>query len=136
MDYLTIQKHLVRDEKSSLKMYRCPAGKWTIGVGHNLEEGITEAQAMAILDLDITSVVYELDRNIPWWSDRNEDIQHALINMCFNLGWPRLSGFKKMIGALERGDNHQAAAEALDSRWAVQVGARAQRIANLIRGGS
>ena len=40
-----------------------------------------------------------------------------------------------MIKAFKVGDYPLAADEALDSKWATQVGARAERIANLIRGG-
>jgi lysozyme len=43
--------------------------------------------------------------------------------------------FKKMLIAFERGEYNEAADEALDSRWAVQVGSRAQRDAKMIREG-
>ena len=37
-------------EEAEADLYKCPADKWTIGVGHNLESrGISEAIAMAIL---------------------------------------------------------------------------------------
>jgi lysozyme len=55
--------------------------------------------------------------------------------MCFNLGMPRLRQFRNMLAALEAGDFETAAREALDSRWAGQVGARAERIAAQIRDG-
>lgn len=59
--------------------------------------------------------------------------QAALLNQCFNLGWPRLSTFKKMLAALQRGDYHDAAAEAEDSKWFRQVGERGKRVAALYR---
>jgi len=55
--------------------------------------------------------------------------------MCFNLGWPRLSRFEKMLEALKAKDFDTAATEALDSKWADQVGDRAKRIAEVFRGG-
>ncbi len=55
------------------------------------------------------------------------------MNMCFNLGWPRLSSFKKMLAALQVKDYETAAREALNVRWAQQVGGRAQRIAHMIK---
>ena len=61
--------------------------------------------------------------------------QRALVDMAFNLGRTRLAGFKAMWAALERGDYHAAAVEALNSKWARQVGPRAQRIAKMIREG-
>ena len=61
--------------------------------------------------------------------------QRALLNMCFNLGWPRLSGFKEMLLCLQAGSYARAAEEAKDSKWARQVGDRALRIAKLFEEG-
>lgn len=125
---------LIRDEGMRLKPYRCTAGKLTIGVGRNLDDnGISEAEAIILLSNDINEVFDELDTRIPWWSGLNDKQKIALANMCFNLGWPRLSKFKKMLAALKVKDFETAAKEALDSKWAVDVGARSQRIANLLR---
>lgn len=129
-----LRKDLIADEGLRLKPYRCSAGKLTIGVGRNLDDvGITRDEAMHLLDEDIARVQRELDRNVPWWRDLPEPAQRALANMCFNLGWPRLSGFTQMLAHLKLERFGQAAYEALDSTWARQVGARAQRIAKLFR---
>ncbi len=130
-------RDLVRDEGMRLKPYTDTVGKVTIGVGRNLDDvGISEAEALAMLDADIDRSMADLDRTLPWLFERPEPVQRALVNMCFNLGWPRLSGFRNMLAALEAGDYDRAAAEALDSRWARQVGARAERIAALFREGA
>ena len=52
--------------------------------------------------------------------------------MCFNMGAPRLSGFKKFIAGVNAGDWNTAAVEMMDSRWARQVGNRAERLKNRI----
>lgn len=123
---------LERDEGLRLKPYRDSIGKLTIGVGRNLDDkGISKEEAREMLETDIWDAVKDLDRNIPWWKDTPEPQQRGLINMCFNLGWPRLSKFTKMLDALKAGDGEKAAVEALDSNWAKQVGARAERIAKL-----
>jgi lysozyme len=125
---------LIRDEGMVLKPYTDTVGKVTIGVGRNLDDnGISEDEALIMLRNDIQTAELELHRNLPWLAYKPEQIQRALVNMCFNMGWPRLSGFKKMIAALERDDFETAAAEALNSRWARQVGDRSRRIAKLIR---
>jgi lysozyme len=54
--------------------------------------------------------------------------------MCFNMGPGNLAKFQNMIAALEAQDYDLAAAEALDSRWAKQVGQRAERLAQRLRG--
>ena len=58
----------------------------------------------------------------------------AAVDMAFNLGAPRLAEFEKMAAAWARRAWEEAAAEALDSRWARQVKLRAKRDAALIRG--
>ncbi len=129
-------RDLIRDEGLSLKIYECPAGKLTIGVGRNLEDrGISEDEAGYLLKNDIVGVLDDLDRNISWWRVLGQPQRLALANMCFNLGWPRLSRFKNMLAALKAGDTEKAASEALDSLWAEQVGARAKRIADQMRVG-
>lgn len=71
----------------------------------------------------------------PWYVNQPEGVQAALMNMCFNLGIGRLLGFRKMIMALTAKDYTTAAIEALDSKWAKQVGQRAKDVALMIREG-
>jgi lysozyme len=134
MDRLTDE--LIRDEGLKLRPYRCTAGKLTIGCGRNLDDnGLTEAEARYLLANDIATVSRELDRVCPWWGEMGPARQRALANMAFNLGVPRLRQFRMMLAALDSGDWEAAASEALDSQWAKQVGARAQRIAEMFRNG-
>jgi len=55
--------------------------------------------------------------------------------MCFNMGLGNLAKFKMMIASLAEEDWEAVADEALSSRWADQVGKRADRIAERIRSG-
>ena len=55
--------------------------------------------------------------------------------MCFNMGIKRLLGFKRMLGAMFIGDYRGAAKECLNSKYAKDVGKRAERIAQLIETG-
>lgn len=127
---------LKRDEGVAYKPYRDSEGILSIGVGRNLEDrGIADDEIDFLLANDLNWVVVDLDRGAPWWREMTKNRQRAFANMVFNLGWPRLSGFKQMLAALEAGDWDEAANQALDSRWAIQVGARAERIAELFRSG-
>ena len=131
-----IYSDLRRGEGLRVKPYKCTAGKVTIGYGRNLDDvGISKAEAEAMLRADVTDVVAEITRKLDWFGDLSPQRQRALINMGFNLGVPRLMRFQKMLRALQGGDFERAADEALDSRWAKQVGARALRIAEMIREG-
>jgi len=64
----------------------------------------------------------------PWWRSLNDNRQRVIANMCFNLGHPRLSKFKKFIQAMQISDWERAAEEMLDSKWSSQVGDRALRL--------
>lgn len=134
----TLHNDLIRDEDLVLHPYKDTVGKMTIGVGRNIEDrGISYGEAMFMLENDIKIVKGELERAVggAFWGSLSDDVQRGLLNMAFNLGIPRLLTFKKMWSALRERNYALAAIEALDSKWAVQVGDRAQRIANLIRNG-
>ncbi len=136
-DIEAMTAQLIEHEGLRLKPYRCPAGKLTIGIGRNLDDrGISEQEAAVLCRNDIDGAERDLDRNVPWWRELSAVRQMALVDMCLNLGWPRLSGFKRMLAALERTDYETAADEMLDSKWARQVGVRAVRIADMIRSGT
>jgi lysozyme len=127
---------LVLHEGLRLKPYRCTAGKLTIGVGRNLDDnGITQAEAFALLENDILAVEADLDRTWPWWREMTDARQQVLADMCFNLGLTRLGGFVNTLAAMKRGDYEAAANGMLASLWASQVGRRAQRLAKMMREG-
>ena len=48
----------------------------------------------------------------------SEERQEVLVDMSFNLGGPRFRKFKKMIGAVQIGDFHEASVQILDSEAA------------------
>ena len=123
------------DEGFRAKPYRCTAGKLTIGYGRNLDDvGVSVAEAEMMLNEDIKEVVLQLE-SMPHYRQLNDVRQNVLCNMGFNLGIPRLMMFKNMWSALAYRDYKKAAAEMLDSRWAKQVGERADRLAEEMRTG-
>ena len=132
-----ITADLKRDEGFVGHAYQDSAGFWTIGYGRLIDKrlggGITESEALGLLERDIHQTFADLDRALPWWRDLPPFQQRGLDNMTFNLGLPRLLLFKKMLSALQAGDGERAAIEALDSIWAGQVKGRADRIAYLYR---
>lgn len=115
--------------------YLDTVGKLTIGWGRNIEDnGISQAEGDFMFDNDFARCEREL-APYPWYVNQPEGVQAALMNMCFNLGIGRLLGFRKMIMALTAKDYTTAAIEALDSKWAKQVGQRAKDVALMIREG-
>jgi len=136
MNRTALKEQLIRHEGLRLKPYLCTAGKTTIGVGRNLDDnGISMHEAMLLLDNDIDAVEDDLDQRLPWWRGLTEARQRVLADMAFNLGIGRLEGFRNTLAAIKTG-NYPAAAEGmLASRWATQVGKRAQTLAKMMREG-
>jgi lysozyme len=100
-------------------LYKCPADRWTIGYGRNLQDrGITDATAMQMLNEDIAIAVAELTARIYWFDALPGTRKRILINMHFNLGIERLMGFEKFLEAARAGDHETAAVELLDSKAA------------------
>lgn len=132
-----LQRLLIKHEALRLKPYEdFLTEDITIGVGRNLDSlGITEEEALYLLNNDIERCDKELLYNFKWYPDLCRVRQDAMINLCFNLGITRLKTFKKALSAMKAGDYNLAADEFLDSKWADQVGYRALEISDMIRTG-
>ena len=136
MDKNKLIEELKRDEGVELRPYKCSAGFLTLGVGRNIEErGITMDESDYLLANDIAICEEEAARVFKWFADLTDARQRAIINMIFNLGLTKLLNFKKFLGAMESGDYETAGKEMLDSRWAEQVGNRADRLEQMIVNG-
>ncbi len=139
-----LTKELRRDEGVEYTPYKDTVGVETVGVGHNLQahplpDGwtfpLTDAQVDQLLAEDIQDVFNDLDRVFPWWRRMSIVRQRVIANMCFNLGVTRLAGFKNTLAAMEQGRYTTAAAGMMASKWAQQVGARAQRLSEMMVNG-
>lgn len=136
MNRTKLRAQLLKHEGLRLHPYTDTVGKLTIGVGRNLtDRGISEDEAFAMLDADITAVWQEVSHAVACFGGLDETRQHVVLDMAFNLGVPRLLKFVKFLAALEAHKWDVAADEMLDSVWAKQVGKRAQTLAAMIRDG-
>lgn len=137
MQKARLAEQLKSQEGFSHKPYQDTVGKITIGYGRNLEDvGISKDEADILLSNDIDLAHRELLRVMPSASSIDEARQNVLVNMIFNIGAPRFLGFKKMIAAVEARNYPLAAKEMLDSKWAKQVGKRANVLAEQMKTGS
>ncbi len=159
----SIKDQLILHEGLKLKVYKCPANKWTVGVGRNLEavglskeeqvkilgtsglsklevidvlldRGITEEEALYLLDNDIENCTADV-KQFSFFENLNPVRQKVIIDMRLNLGFAGLKGFKRMISALEQGDYDKAAEEMKDSKWYYQVGIRGRRLVKMMKTG-
>lgn len=139
MDRARLLEELMLDEGVIHEIYNDHLGYPTFGVGHLITEKdeehgkplgtpVSEERVTECLNVDVDIVCAELDKNMEWWRGLNDTRQRVMANMCFNLGYPRLSKFKKFLAAVQEEDWETAAVEMMDSKWATQVGDRAVRL--------
>ena len=145
-----LKEQLVKHEGLRLKPYKCPAGKNTIGIGHNYDANplpdviqhqldtfgvITPDMADALLEDDVAQSVTDCNRLYRDFDKFSERRQWALIDFVFNVGFRTAKSFYNTNRAINRGD-WQAAAEGLKkSLWARQVGSRSDTIIEMVRNG-
>ena len=127
-----IKKQLIRDEGDVPYAYQDSLGYWTIGVGFLIDKRkggrLPDTVRDFWLDCEISKITSELEKRLPFFSKLSQVRKDTLINMAFNLGVNGLLNFKITIQLMAVGLHEAAAAEMLDSRWARQVGQRANRL--------
>ena len=129
-------RQLKRHEGMKLKLYKCSAKKWSIGIGRNLQDiGISEDEAETLLRHDIIEATNQLLNAFPWMGALNDARASAMINFTFNVGIGTVKKFKQTMEYMKNCDYENAATALLDSRYAKQVGSRANEIAEQIRTG-
>lgn len=128
------------DEGCRLAAYQDTVGVWTIGWGHTggVKKGdrITQKEADDFLLEDTVQAAVDASSLPVEFDGLNAARQAVLINMSFNLGKPRLLGFKRTLFAIAIRDFDNAALYMLQSKWAKQVGARAIRLAKKMKDGA
>lgn len=140
-------RYIEKFEDTRLKMYRCPGGYLTIGVGHNLETTpITIEASIQIFRDDTRECVRDLGNIFTHWESISWARQLALIDIRFNLGSGGFRKFRKMIQAV-RDENWVKVSEQLlykdphveekvHSKYYFDVKGRAITNARVLRGGS
>ena len=137
------------------KAYKDTAGNMTIGIGFNLEDKtnqpildslglnrdelksgkreLTDRELSALYSYSLSRAIDDLKKFDPDIKSRPKNVQMALIDMSYNLGYNKLSTFKKMKAALQNDDYATAADEMVDSKWYKQVKSRGPRTVALMR---
>ena len=139
-----LREQLKIDEGVKYEIYLDHLGYPTFGIGHLITEAdeehgkpvgtkITEERVNAVFNKDVEIYVNEAKKVFPNIDDLPPEAQEVIVNMCFNMGAPRLAKFKKFIAGVNSGDWNTAAIEMMDSRWANQVGNRAVRLRDRIK---
>ena len=132
------------DEGFKCMPYIDTVGIPTIGIGRNMKAKpipqhwtfpLSDDQVGYLLAEDLGDVFSDLDRELPWWRDLSYARQRVMANMCFNMGISGLCTFKNTLAYVQSGNYCLAAEHMLESKWAKQVGDRANRLALMMREG-
>lgn len=133
---IPIEEQLTLHEGRRKRIYRDSVGKVTGGVGRNLTDvGFSDDEIDLMFRNDIARAVANLDRYHPWWVRLDPIRRKVLIDMMFNLGPGKFDDFTRTLGEISQGRYVAAAKRMLESKWASQVGARARRLAKMMRTG-
>ena len=140
---LKIKEDLERHEGIVYEIYLDHLGYKTLGIGHLIRQSEpeyiqkvgTQVSQEAIdkyFALDLRIATSDTIRIFGPLEEHPEEVIRVLVNMSFNLGYPRLNRFVKMKEAVANKDYQKAAEEMQDSRWYRQVGRRGPELVSLM----
>ena len=145
MNLIKLQDEIADDEGVMYETYRCSLGHLTGGIGHLITEWdeemysgpvgtkIPHEQVDKWFNMDITRTIEDCKIIFTTFDSLPQDAQLVIANMCFQLGRPRLSKFKKFIAAVNDENWMLAGEEMQDSRWYKQTTNRADRLIERIQ---
>ena len=135
---MTLRDMIWRHEGGPLQGYKDSRGIWTIGIGHNIQDGppIKQAVLLEIFDDDLRYFQEQMIENFPWVKSLDMPRVAVLMDMLFAMGINRLRGFKKMLAAMADHNWPDAAKELRDSDfWRSETHNRAEELARQLESG-
>lgn len=132
---LDLRAMLRLHEGLRLKPYEDTEGNLTIGFGHLVAKGITRERAEDILTDDIGEATADLHARWPWMQALDPVRHDVMVMLCFNMGGRVLSTFKATLELVRTGDYTEASRQMLKSKWARQVGQRANTLSEMMASG-
>lgn len=124
-----------QNEGYRAKVYKCSEGFDTIGYGFAIKDlELSEEICDLILNEKLEKYKKEINTKFNWLNDMPINIQHIVIEMCYQIGVTGFSKFKKTIAYLRDKNWEKASVEMLDSKWAKQTPNRAKRMSEIVKG--
>jgi len=101
------------------------------------EKGISDAVCSLMFQEDIDDARKDAEK-FSWYSRLNSARRAVILNMIFNMGLTRFSGFKKTIEYIDQGLYLSASKEMKDSKWYREdvANSRSDRLAEMMRTGT
>jgi lysozyme len=133
---------LKKHEGYKPQMYKDTEGHWTIGVGHLVTANeiskfknrkLSDTEIRSLFDSDLNIAIANAKKFAPNLNTLPLPVQHAMVNMAFNLGINRLMKFKDLRQSLASKDFNKASKDMLNSKWASQVKGRAVELSNMVK---
>jgi lysozyme len=150
----SLKNQLIKHEGYRTKPYYDSEGKLTVGIGFNIDEKsnrqafykatgldpakvstktqLNDRQVNELYKISFNRAVSDARKFLPSFDSQPLPVKQVLIDMSFNLGYPRLSKFTKFKDALEKKDYKRASKEMMDSKWSRQVKGRAVTLSNMV----
>ena len=126
--YDNIKEMLIKNEGLCLNLYKDSLGYNTIGVGRCLDKnGLSEDEAMYLLENDINRVVANLDKMWEVWRSFPVPAQEVCVDMAFQMGITGFMNFRQTRALMEMGCWLEASEEILRSKYNTQTPARCAR---------
>lgn len=129
---LLLAEQLSAHEGYRSRPYADTEGHLTIGVGHNLEKGLSRKVIDLIFSEDLDEAAAALQAAFPWVVTLDPVRYRVLVDMNFNLGILGLKGFHNTLRHVQAGEWALAAEGMLSSKWAKQTKKRANTLAMMM----
>ena len=138
-----IKEDIERHEGNVPYVYLDHLGYKTMGIGHLIRQsepeyllkvgqGVSKESIDEYFENDLRIAIDDAQRIFGDLNEHPQDVIRVLVNMSFNLGYPRLNKFVKMKEAVAQKNYLKAADEMKDSRWYTQVGRRGPELFKLM----
>ena len=134
-----VRTEIAEDEGCKYEIYLDHLHLPTFGIGHLITKDdeeygkpvgtpVDEDRGNDCFEKDLDTAISECAVLYEEFEEMPGEVQEILVNMMFNMGRTRLSGFKNFKKALDEGNWSKAATEGRDSKWYRQVTNRAERL--------
>lgn len=136
MNIELLKAELTRHEGCVNRVYKDSLGYATAGIGHLLKGSersmrvgtpVSDEQIHEWFEADVDEAIQVATHHVECFDSLDEVRQRVMVNMTFNLG-NKLGQFVKTLAALNAGDYEATADMLLQSKWATQVGRRADEL--------
>ena len=140
-DLEAVKHRIMKHEGYRDTVYNDHLGNATIGYGHLITPSdkfvkgkrYSTAELKKVFEYDFNIAKKDMELVLADCGDQPNVVKEIIIEMCFQMGRPRVMKFRKMLEAIKNKTYKIASTEMLDSVWARQTSNRAHNLAELMR---